>query len=79
MDRTFPTDDLIQMAYGDEPEGYKVLETELTDTTRWSLLYTQVFSFLCQVKSCLSTHSRQHSINFIFFQYLFNAFYVQRQ
>lgn len=41
----FPKEVLKQLAADDEPEGYEVIEKELTDSTRWSLIYTMVFKY----------------------------------
>ena len=41
----FPKEDLIDLVYDDAPEDYEVVETKITDTTRWSILYSQVFKY----------------------------------
>ena len=41
----FPKEVLKQLAADDEPEGYEVVEKDITDSTRWSLIYIMVFKY----------------------------------
>ena len=58
----FPKEVLKQLAADDEPEGYEVIEEELTDSTRWSLIYSMVFKYKDQFYmtyySCGATESQ---------------------
>lgn len=39
----FPREDLVDMACGDAPEGYEIMEDNIEDTTRWSEIHSLVF------------------------------------
>ncbi len=42
--KSFPKELLQGMSWGDCEEGYTILETQQTGTSRWSIHYTQIFS-----------------------------------
>ena len=41
----FSKEDLIDLAYEDAPEGYKIIETKMMGASRWSIIYSQVFKY----------------------------------
>jgi hypothetical protein len=43
--REFPIDDLKELAWEDEPDGYKYIATEDNGLSRWSSHHTTIFEF----------------------------------
>lgn len=41
----FPTEDLCELVSGGSVEGYELIEDNIDDTTRWSILHSIVFKF----------------------------------
>jgi hypothetical protein len=41
----FDKDVMIDIAYGDCPDGYEKMEDKIVETTRWSILHSMVFKF----------------------------------
>ena len=54
--RKFSTDDLKELTWGDEPEGYELISNEMYDTSRWSIWYEMIFKF--ESKFYQTTYSR---------------------
>jgi hypothetical protein len=62
--RNFSLSSALSMAFMSTPISFYINFSQ----------YPELVCFFAEIESCLSAHSRQHSINLIFFQYLFNAF-----
>lgn len=41
----FNKSSLQELAWDEEPEGFKIIEKEIVDTSRWSIHEQQIFSF----------------------------------
>lgn len=56
--KKFDKETLRDMVFGDfDPEEYKVQENEFVGTTRWSILYSLVFTELSTNKSYMTSYS----------------------